>query len=260
MHADYDIVNKMTLPPKVEILIVTFRRDLEFNELLLCSLKKFARGFAGTTLVVPVEDVEAFKPQADKYGARLYPFKQDAKGQLHHQAMKCSADLCCPLDTDLVLHVDSDCFFIAPVTPASYMQNGLPILLREPFEDFRLLHPNRYRWKETTERALGFEVEFETMCRHPAVHHRELYPEFRAHVEWVHQKPFLEYVLAQENIYPQGFAEFPALGAYAHQFHYNEYSWLTMGVDERPKDLLIQYWSHAGVTPETRAACEKVLA
>ena len=94
--------------------------------------------------------------------------------------------------------------------------------------------------------ALKTDAKFETMVRHPAVHHRELYGLVRAHVENVHGKPFNDYVLSCKPDYPQGFPEFPVLGAYAlaSATMKDRYHFIDVSTEARPANHLAQGHSH----------------
>jgi len=87
---------------KAEIFIVTYAKDFDFTSYTLRSIEKFGRGFAGTTIVVPWDDQNLFRPLAEKHGCTLRAFYEAAgKGFLHHQVVKCEADLWCPKGTDV---------------------------------------------------------------------------------------------------------------------------------------------------------------
>jgi len=215
------------MKPRVEIHIVSFRQDLEWCRYAIRSVRKYASGFGGVTLVVPRADAAMFEGMAD----RLVTFNQRRwKGFLHHMIMVHRADEACP-DADFVLHMDSDCLFVEPVTPEDYVRDGKAVMMRERFELIRTAYTGRFRsgaarfrWKQVAEKALGFAVDYETMVRHPSVHPRGLYSEVRRHVERTHGVPFDEYVFGcgSRNRY----TEFPILGAYALKVHPERYEWI----------------------------------
>lgn len=238
----------------VSILYVTFQRDLEWLRYSLDSFKKFASGFTGVTIVVPTWDVGKFL-QFEKYSTNDCPvliknfLEYPGKGFVHHLAMKCYADVFCP-NASQILHMDPDCLFRDRVTPDDYFQGGLPVLLIEPYDHIKNVHPARYNWKAVTEAALKFNCTHETMCRHPAVHHRETYLNTRDHIEKVHVTPFYDFVIKQKNPYPQGFGEFNTLGAYALEHMRDKYHFIDRGSegDRRdPPSKVWQGWSYTGV-------------
>src|SRR5688572_28664871 len=126
---------------KTWILYVTFARDLEFLRYSLESVRKYATGFSGITIVVPTWDVDKFL-QFERYSTPDCPvliknfLEFPSKGFVHHLAMKCSADIFCP-NADLILHLDPDCLVSAPIAPDDYLVDGRPVLLIEPFEHLK---------------------------------------------------------------------------------------------------------------------------
>jgi hypothetical protein len=253
---------------KVSILYVTFGRDLEWTRYSLMSFRKFCKGFHEVVIVVPTPDLQLFKPFEGEFGTKDCPvtvlgfLEMPGKGFVHHLAMKCYADVFCP-DADFILHVDPDCLWAEPATPEDYFIDGKPVLVIEEYDLLKDYHPGRYNWKAVTEKALGFPVKYETMCRHPAVHYRSLYLDMRLSMETVHRAPFLDYVLQQQNRFPQGFAEFPALGAFAVKVWADDYHLHDCTPERRarfkevydkpelrighPPEKLVQMWSYTGV-------------
>lgn len=282
---------------KAEIFLVTYANDFEFTTYTLRSIAKFGRGFSGTTIVVPYKDLGLFGPLAKQHDCTLRGYyESESKGFLHHQVCKCEADLWCPKGTDLIVHIDSDCVFKEPFSLDDFIgPTGKPILVRERFDDFKH-YPARYSWKQCAEHALGIDMPWETMVRHPAVFWAKMYPDLRAHIESIHHFPFTQYVLLQRNEFPQTFAEFPTLGGFAlgcwggnTQYDIatrvrtpSEY-WRDKGIepvrlddhgkpsreidiylweDGSPATVLdpVQYfWSRAGVTVQIRSQIESIL-
>lgn len=243
------------MTPITDIFIVSFRRDVEFTNYCLRSIAKFAEGFHRVVLLVPKTDADLFtndclKPELirlfnddDKPSLYLKTFDQvPDKGMLHHEAMICSADMFC--NADYILHMDADCVFKEPVTPDDYFVNGKPVLLKESFDR---LEANCRFWQQAVEKALGFKPQYETMRRHPAVHPRWLYAKVREAVEKHTGKPFVDYVLSCQNHFPQGFAEFPTLGAWALQYAPDAHHWIDRDTQPEPPHKLRQFWTHGGV-------------
>ncbi len=224
------------------------------------SIRKYATGFAGITIVVPTWDVDKFL-QFERYSTPDCPvliknfLEYPGKGFVHHLAMKCYADVFSP-DADLILHLDPDCLFSSPVTPEDYLVDGNPVLVIEPYEVLKTIHPARYNWKRVTEEALKFDCTHETMCRHPAVHRRETYAGLRAYMERTHYTPFIDFVIKQKNSYPQGFGEFNTLGAYAMNstLSYHFIDRKDQGDKNDPPSKVTQLWSYTGVSSKENMA------
>lgn len=223
---------------KIGILIVSYKKDIQWLEYNLRSIDKFARWFHGVTLVVPASEYDDFIPLANKHDCTLKAHQ--LAGHLGAQTQKCLADVNCQ-DVDYVLHSDSDCVFTEPVTPEDYFVDGKPVMLMEPFA---LLKGNP--WQPEVERALGCKVDKEFMRRHPQVNPVGVYPEMRRHIEGVHNRPFIDYVMAQKPTYVWGYTEHVTIGAFAFMSHWNDkYHWIDVSKSERPKDKLTQHWSYS---------------
>lgn len=241
----------------VAILMVTYGKDLPFAEFSFKSVQKFASGFGERVVVVPNWDVEAFRAVAEPCGFRVVGFNErPKKGMLHHQVMILQADELCP-QADAILHLDADCLFTAPVTPADYLDGDRPILFRQKYESFKNCHA-RYSWKTCVRNATGIDPEWETMCRHPSVYLRDTYALTRQFILEHVQMDWEEYVLSCRNEYPQTFAEFPTLGAVAIHATPDRYSYVHVGhADDatnlhgisppQPAPKLIAMWSHGGL-------------
>lgn len=235
---------------RTDILLVSYLRDLPWAEYCLRSIQKFGGGFGGVTLVVPRSDRAAFVTLVDrlKMGSAVnikdyVPMKGHEFN--HHQLMKCYADVLCP-EAYHVLHVDSDCIFTEPFTPADYLDHEnrphLPVRKFSPEQPF-------YRWKADTEAALGRECLYETMARHPAVHYVVIYRALREHIEQLHGIPFCAYVLGLGGNYPNlGFSEFNALGNIVLSGYSVRYNVVDIGSGGAvPPNKLIQGHSWGGI-------------
>lgn len=247
---------------RMDILIVTFSRDREFLLYCLKSIASYSRNFGSVTVVVPAHEIGMFRslPKA----VHLVPMKEEpGKGHLSHLVAKCNADVFCP-DADLILHVDADCMFWDSFGPEDYLPKGKPLLVREAYD--QLLNPNRKYWRETVKRATGLLPAYETMVRHPQVHLREVYARTRQLVKDYTGRDFADYVLSCENAFPQGFAEFPTLGAvalqeFADRYTVEDYDRTRDALELRQdpvgqwqyiyrkgRDKLMETWSHAGIS------------
>lgn len=253
IHLDFkgkDIVIPVTPPPPspketVDLFCVSHRQDGEWFYHLYKSIKKYATGFNKFVVVVPTVDKPIFEKyfDGDPFVNLQTFFEQPGKGMLHHEAIIMMADQFS--QADYIAHIDSDCLFHRSVTPGHYFHKGKPVMLRAKFTDLPKPFQN---WQKAVELALGFSPEYETMQRHPAVHPRWLYAEVRKAIEAYTGKPLLEYVLSCREEFPQTFAEFPILGAWALRNKPKTHHWITVGADMvKPPNPLIQFWSKGGL-------------
>lgn len=258
----------------VAILIVSCKRDIEMLEYCLRSIKKYASGFASVILAVPVDEIRHFQ-KFNNGEVKVTTFiEPPGKGMLMHEIIVCRADEICG-DVDGVLHLDSDCIFWKPVTPEDFMPNGKFLMVREKYEWIAPRNSNRLIWRECVKRATGIIPEWETMVRHPNIYPRQLYSRVRHLVEMHTGMAFDAYVLSCENGFPQGFAEFPTLGAVAikdmpERFTFVDYDHAKDGLDLPPgtnyqyvyrpaRDFIVEGWSHGGMARH-RMAWDKIIA
>lgn len=221
-----------------EILLVTHLKDIEWTKWNLKSIRKFATGFSGLTLVVPKHERAAFEPLSSIIDFSLRT--HELSGHLGAQTQKCLADVHC-VGADFVLHTDADCCLIEPVTPEDYFVDGKPVML---IEEFSRLHGNP--WKPTVDKALGGDAKYETMRRHPQVNPVGLYADMREHIAKRHGITFEQYVICQKGDYPWGFSEHCTLGAFALNSDWKDaYHWIDVGLVPHPKNKLHQSWSHS---------------
>lgn len=218
--------------PRVSILFVTFWRDVEYMKYSARSIERFCRGFHSVVVCVPREEDDGrWEAVLPKSFAIHYYEETKGKGMVQHLMMKCHADGLCT-GADYVLHLDPDCMFLTDTDPGDFltavdvplnrdsrstvsvtMRVYKPTIVAEKYS--KLKNTNRQYWQTTVKHATGITPEWETMVRHPQVYRVDLYAEMRKMVTDKWGSTFDQYVMAQQNHFPQGFAEFPTLGAVA---------------------------------------------
>lgn len=249
--------------PRVDILIVTHAKDLEFLRYCVRGLQRFSGGFGGITVAVP-EGERGNYTWLPSYFRMAYYVDKPGKGMLQHLVMKCRADELCP-DADMILHLDADCMPWEDFSPNDYKPWNKPLLVRERYAV--LLNPNRRNWQKTVLNATGLVPAFETMVRHPQIHLREVYRRTRELVQKHTGREFDDYVTSGPNHFPQEFCEFNTLGAVALMEFGSQYTVIDYnraldaaecGQDfngqwqyiYRPgRDKIIETWSHGGIGP-----------
>jgi len=256
-----------------EILIVSHAKDFPWLELALRSIIKFCKGFQGVTVVVPVKD---FREATDlvmpiNWHFNVEPFPEvRGKGMLHHMVKMAEAELLVPEGTKYVLHSDSDCIFKMLTTPEHYFWNDKPYYLIRSWSSLGVPDPrhpiNRIvsdcgQWKPATDAQLGWDTEWYTMCMNTAVLPIDFYKSYRAHVQQAHRKDFEQYMLEGRNEFPQDRMDWTAMGAFAHRFMNERFTWFDVcNGNPYPTDRKQAYWSHGGITPEIKSEIEAMLA
>jgi hypothetical protein len=205
------------------------------------------------TILVPKEDAPSLREVVKtnyigKIPVRIkYGVEWSGKGFLWHLCQVCRADEWMLKSTKYVAHIDPDCVFTAPVTPATFFTDGKPVLRYEPFDSLCKREPGIWNWKMACDNALPFTVADEGMRGHPEVYNISLYEKTRQLVEEKTKMPFNEYVRSCKNEFPQTFAEFPTLSAVAKERFTDSYHLHDCSRDTNPDKSpwpVFQAWSH----------------
>lgn len=228
----------------VHLFVVTYAKDAPWLEWCLKSIRTFAAGFSGTTVLAPHSDADVIRPMCEAYGAKLELDDRAGPplGFLDHMVQKCCADRWCP-NADYIVHIDSDTIFCAPSTPATFFDSGKPVMVVEPYRALAAKGDQAASWLPSTTQMLGWEPQYETMRRQGATYPRGLYSAFREFIETRHGKPFREFMLSQKATHPWGWSEFNCLGAFAQQRMPEQFRTLDVSREPWPVPTLIQFWS-----------------
>lgn len=247
---------------KVHILIVTYQKDAPWLKYCLALCKKYLTGFSGITVAYPASDKAVLSEMISGSIAHGWTYAETpGKGMVQHMAIMALADGIVPHGTQFVMHLDADCMYHTPATPADYFTDGKPDYLVRPWEslkDGNGVVSDCAQWLTPTEKQLGFRPKIYCMCRHPTIFPVSFYKPYREWIEAEHKKPFMEYMTSGRNTFPQDRMDWTAMGAFAYEFMRDEFNWIDVGAPNAvvPKDRQKTFWSHAGVKPDTKAEME----
>lgn len=239
----------------VSIFIRTWRRDRFYADYLLRSLAKFAWGFHEIVVAIPTHDEPHFR-NTDFHSAKVVWDDEpaDDRGYMRQQISKCYADERCT--GDFIVFLDSDCFLNRPLWATElFSKGGKPISLIRHWADAGSALP----WKPIVEKFLKFIPCFETMCTHPAVIDRRVFPLFREYAKATHHKSLADYILEQPG---NCFSEFNCLLNFAMQFTPYLQDWRIADplTDGFPRAFTQRWtWGKTGVE-EFATEYEKILA
>ena len=274
VNVEVDVVDQATAPPqevpkdlKVQIMISTYKKDLPWLKYCLKALKKYAHGFSGVTVVVPHKGNEVFLKvlKEGPKGTVIRTFDEvKDKGMLHHMVTIFEAEKYVPKGTTHVMHLDPDCIYHTHTTPLDYFSDGKPHYVVRTYDSLKNsdgVVSDCMQWRDVVAKALGRHPEWYTMCRHPTVFPIDLYPLLREHVAKVTGTPCDQFILSQKNEFPQTFAEFPTMGAWAMQEKPAWFFWIDASNGLAPRDRHKAYWSHGGLKqkmPSGKTAKEEI--
>lgn len=213
------------------IFIRTYPGDYKWLKYCLQSVEKYAKGYDNVIVCYP-EGAE--KPDAKGVILIETPaYKNDYLGQqiCKLKAYKYS-------NAEYIQFLDSDTLITEPVTPASFMRYGKPMILKT---DYRKVG-NAICWKNPTEEALGFSVSHEYMRRNFLMYKRETLKSLDLYMELLHRQKLEDYILSKDS-----FSEFNLLGAYAEKYEPENYVFVDTD-NEIPKSLVRQFWSHQNLS------------
>lgn len=220
--------------PTISLFVVSYAKDFPWLTPLTRSIAKHCAGFHEIVLAIPEQDADALPADIDM---DVVTFQENGlSGFMSHQFQKCCADLFCT--GNLITYVDSDCVFISPTTPATYLDEfDWAINL---FSKYKATGTTEHGgwwpspWKACTEKVLGEPVEYETMRRHGATIWRDSLRRFREHVFKVQGRPLEEFLRPLKRHMPNAdsFSEFNAIGSFCKNHKEPGYRWIEAESDE----------------------------
>jgi hypothetical protein len=235
---------------RCDLFVRSYWRDLDWLELCLRSIDRNCSGFGRVIVVVPDSSRAWLRRTPLASDERIVFCRDYVDDYLGQQVTKLFADTYS--DADYICHVDSDCVFIRPVSPADLFLDGRPAIVRTPYSALGRHHP----WRRPTETFLGWPVEDDFMRRPPFVYPRTLYSEVRAHCLSTHGVDVETYVTTRP---PRCFSEFNVLGAFAWRHRRESFTWVDAASTASGGDVCRWYWSWARVDESVRREIASLL-
>ena len=225
------------------IFIKTWINDLDWLQFCLRSIAKYAPSFN----VVIVADNNC-KKIINGWGLtreKVVYVNPTFDGYLYQQLVKLRAfDY---TDDEYILFIDSDCIFTDNVDKDFFIKDGKIDLLMTPYEDI----PEVMFWKEITDKAILYDVEFEFMRRNGLAYHRNTLIDLWG--KYSHN--FFNLLKTAKN---RQFSEFNLIGAYAYKYDQEKYNFINTR-DNIPYHPIRQFWSWGGITKEVTSEVNKYL-
>jgi hypothetical protein len=133
------------------IFIKTCLKDLCWLRFCLESIGRFGSGFESVVIVAD-SDCREEMSKLPQIGQEVVLVDMWANGYIQQQWVKLHADLYCKADT--ILFVDSDCVFHTPFSPADFIVDGKPLLLKTRYGTLG----DGDVWQKITESFCGWEI------------------------------------------------------------------------------------------------------
>lgn len=259
--------NKLDGP--TEVLIISYSKDFQWLVLALrCALKHLS-GFKGITVAHPNHEASLFSTLRDQFDVKLCGYDEvPGKGHVNHMAMMASADTFLTRDTKYFLTTDSDGMFHTPSAPENFAWQDKPywiirswdsLISEDPHHPGNKVISDNMQWRGPTAAQLGFDPPVFSMCMNVQLMPLDLLASYRKHIESVHGKNFLTYMVEGRNEFPPDRMDFTALGAFFYKYHHDRFHWFDTSAPPYPKDRKKAYWSWGGITPDIRAEIEGFL-
>lgn len=259
--------NKLDGP--TEVLIISYSKDFQWLVMALRCAFKHLSGFQGITVAHPNHEATLFKTLLDQFDVRLHGYDElPCKGHITHMAMMASADTFLPAGTKYFLTTDSDGMFHTPSMPEHFAWNDKPywivrswdsLITEDPTNPGSKVISDNMQWRGPTHAQLGFDPPVFSMCMNVQLMPLDVLASYRQHVESIHRKPFMSYMVEGRNEFPPDRMDFTALGAFFYKYHHDRFHWFDVSHPPYPKDRKKAFWSHGGITPDVREEIEGFL-
>ena len=218
----------------VDLIIRTYYKDIPWLEHSLRSIHKHVTGYRNIIIAIPNDNL--LKHLTIEKVVRVEDL---ADGYIGQQFTKLTAHQY--TDADAIVFWDSDVIACEPIDVSEYFVDGKPIIYKTLFE------LTQTPWQQPTEKAVGFDVEYEYMRRMPLTYLTSTLKETCDHIELVHGVTLKNYLNSRPN---RAFSEFNAIGAYADKFENERYTFIDTETVDMPKNKVRQFWSWGGITKE----------
>jgi hypothetical protein len=168
-------------------------------------------------------------------------------------------------DADLLLLIDSDCMLLEPTVLSDIMEDGKPVIQYLEWSEQHPVAEKKWRW--CTSKVLGIDVDREYMIAMPCLFWRETFNATRRQIVNTTGKGFFEAVYSDVPFkssnfleHPNTFADYEALGCYAAHCEPEKYVVQHRDIAAARCNWPFKlYWSHGGISQETREFLEEKL-
>jgi hypothetical protein len=221
----------------VDIFIRTYSKDIDWLHIALASIQRHVTGYRNIIITIPDKNLLSMLTIE-----KVIQVDDMQDGYIGQQLTKMEAWKY--TDADAIVFWDSDVIACEPVDVSEWIKDGKPIIWKTKYE------LTQTPWRPITEKAVGFDVEWEYMRRMPLTYLRSTLVDCQAFIEGVHKRPLRNYL---SSVPHRAFSEFNAIGAYAEKYLADQYHFQDTETGDLPKNKVRQFWSWGGLTDEVMA-------
>lgn len=220
----------------VDIFIRSYEKDLEWLSYALKSIYKNVTGFRSIIVAVPV-GTDTSKIACP----RIIEVGDLSDGYIGQQLSKMESWR--HSKAEAILFWDSDTIAYEKLHVSEFYKDGKPIIYKTKYTSIDT------PWKPITEKAVGFEVEWEYMRRLPLLYFCSTLFNVEQYFNNDKHGSLQQYLKGVKN---REFSEFNVIGALAEKFDNDKYHFIDTESVDMPKSKIKQYWSWGGITPEIK--------
>lgn len=220
-----------------DIFIRTYHNDVRWLDMALKSIHQKVKGYRNIIITIPKGEGHLLKHLTAEKVIEVDDLKDGYIGQ---QLTKLEAWKY--TDADFVVFWDSDVIAAQEIDiQKDYFIDGKPIVYKTLYTSIDC------PWQPITEKAVGFNVEYEYMRRLPLFYSTKTLSSVCGHLISVHDMPVQTYLA---NLPNRQFSEFNVVGAIAEKYYSQFYHFVDTEQVHIEKSKARQFWSWGGITDE----------
>jgi hypothetical protein len=213
----------------IDIFIKSYRKDFQWLQYCLMSIRRNVTGYNNIILLIPEADKDLFDTRDLPERTYVHYVNEYGNGFLYQQWCKINAPQYS--FANFILFADSDCFFDHLIDLQDYVP--MPEILYSAWDKVG----DAICWKEPTDRLI--ECPFEFMRRNCLIYHRQTLVSLN---EFFND-------LEGRIMSAKTFSEFNLIGAYVYKFEREKYNFINTDDWTYTKPKAVQFWSHATKDP-----------
>ncbi len=233
----------------IDLFIRTYEKDLKWLKYCLRSIAKNVTGYRQVIICIPEDQaylLDGWNLTKEKI-VTCPTYKDDYLGQQISKIYAYGQS-----DADIIMFADSDLIFHTKTDLSEYMDGDKIISYKTHYSKVE----GAIKWRPMVEKALGIEVEYEFMRRHPFLYYRDTLKSCVGEFRQRTGKELSDYIQKQPKM---EFTEFNYISAYADSINDERYLFQDTDKISLPDTKLKQFWSWSNLTEDEKHEIEGLL-